>query len=124
MAKKKTESTARAWREDGGQPEIEGGLLVLRAESGDSIYPESGRFFNTGMTVEIPEGCVGLLTGDPELNRARGCHAAAEILQGRADVVIKLYNRGRGFVDIRSGDRIGQLVILPALHFGAEEQAE
>ena len=110
MTKKKAEITAKAWRKDGGQPEIEGGLLVLRAESDGTVYTENGRIFSTGVTLEIPKGGAALLTGDPTLHWERSCCAAPELLSGCAEIRVKLYNHGRNYVDIRKGELIAQVV--------------
>ena len=110
MTKKKAEITAKAWRKDGGQPEIEGGILLLRAESDGTVYTENGRIFHTGVTLEVPEGCTALLTGDPEMNWERSCCAATELLTGCSEIRVKLYNHGRNYVDIRKGELIARVV--------------
>ena len=110
MAKGTKGKRATAWRKDGGTPEIEDGILLLRAESDGTVYTGNGRIFHTGVTLEIPKGCAALLTGDPTLNWERSCCAEPELLSGCAEIRVKLYNHGRSYVDIHKGELIARVV--------------
>ena len=133
MAKKKTETTeeeqfpveepmesgdsqAGLVQQCGGEPEIVGGAVVLRAQSGGTVYAESGRLFATGVSVTIPEGYVAVVASDPVMCRDKGCVCSGVLLPGEGrDIVVKLYNQGTSSRDVQQGDAIGRLVIVPVL---------
>lgn len=103
-------------QQEGREPELVGRSVVLRAQSGGTVYAESGRLFATGVSVTIPEGYVAVLASDPIMCRDKGCVCSGVILPGEGEkITVKLYNRGRGDHDVQQGDAIGRLVIVPVL---------
>lgn len=110
------DSHAAPMQQEGREPELVGRAVVLRAQSGGTVYAESGRLFATGVSVTIPEGYVAVLASDPVMCRDKGCVCSGVLLPGEGEkITVKLYNRGRGNHDVQQGDAIGRLVIVPVL---------
>lgn len=69
---------------------------------------------NTGVHVEIPHGCVGLLMSKSGLNVKHGITSEGVIDCGyTGSIVAKLYNHGDKDVYLEAGDKITQLLIVP-----------
>ena len=106
---------------DGDQAE------VFRAHPGDAgIDLRSGESFTlamferrcvgTGVVVEVPEGCVGLLMPRSGLARDKGVTLlnTGVIDSGyRGEVGATLINLGSAPVTIERGERVCQLVVVP-----------
>ena len=76
----------------------------------------SNMCYGTGLAIEIPDGCVGLLFPRSSISKTnlRLCNSVGVIDSGyRGEVMLK-FDR-RGFIDdiYNVGDRVGQLMILP-----------
>lgn len=91
--------------------------LDLRAAENTLLFPGDRQALDTGVSVEIPDGYVGLVC-------ARSGNAAKlglGIVNGvgvidsgyRGPVNVLLINLGRDNVSINRGDRIAQLLIVP-----------
>ncbi len=82
------------------------------------IHPQSWVEIFTGLTLEIPPGWQAEVRGRSGL----AFHAGLSILHGvgtidsdyRGEVGVPLYNHGGVAYLVNSGDRIAQLVIMPA----------
>ena len=71
---------------------------------------------DTGVHVAIPEGYVGMLKSKSGLNVKFGITSEGVIDSGyTGSIVVKLYNHGTDFVEIKKGQKITQLVILPII---------
>lgn len=102
-----------------------GALAPTRAHKSDAgldlyspvwayITPGDSAVIDTGVHVEIPDGYVGMLKSKSGLNVHMGIQSEGVIDAGyTGSVVVKLYNHGNRAVEIRQGDKISQLVILP-----------
>lgn len=95
--------------------------LDLYAPEGTGIYtiaPCGGSItIDTGVHVEIPEGCVGFIKAKSGLNVKHGLTCTGVIdAHYTGSIAVKLYNHHACFrYDVRPGDKIAQLVILPCL---------
>ena len=70
--------------------------------------------FDTGVHIEIPEGFVGFLKSKSGLNVKNGITGEGVIDAGyTGSIVVKLYNNSGYPYEIKTGDKITQLVILP-----------
>lgn len=70
--------------------------------------------FKTGVHVEIPRGCAGLIVSKSGLNVNHGITSTGLIDEGYSgEIVVKLYNHGGYDYTIKKGDKISQLVIIP-----------
>ena len=83
----------------------------------DRIVPPRGwAVINTGVHVQIPRGTVGMLKSKSGLNVKHGITSEGVIDSGyTGSIVVKLYNNSDVLYQVKRGDRISQLVILPVL---------
>ena len=76
----------------------------------------SSQVFSTGTHIEIPEGCVGLVKSKSGLMVNHGI-----ITDGTIDahytgpIKVCLFNNGSCSYEVKAGDKIAQLVIVPCL---------
>lgn len=103
-----------AYLPDRAHPEDAG--LDIRAIEADKVLPGEGVVFRTGVHVEIPDGCCGLLVSKSGLNVAFGITSTGLIDQGyTGEILVKLYNHGPLPYTVSQGQKISQLVIIPCL---------
>ena len=71
---------------------------------------------DTGVHVEIPEGCVGLIKSKSGLNVNHGLTTDGVIdAHYTGSIAVKLYNHTSRPYRFNAGDKIAQLVIVPCL---------
>ena len=84
----------------------------------------------TGLSLEIPEGCVGLIYARSGLALKQGLAPANKVgvidSDYRGEVIIALYNHSAEERIVEHGDRIAQMVITPYVKaaFEAAEELE
>lgn len=89
----------------------------LRSPFDATIRPHSSITIDTGVHVEIPTGMVGMLKSKSGLNVNHGIVSEGVIDAGyTGSIRVKLYNHGPVPYDVRRGDKITQLVIMPVFH--------
>jgi dUTP pyrophosphatase len=92
------------------------------------LFPKEQRPIPTGFHVAIPSGYVGLVcprSGLAATNSVTVCNSPGVVdADYRGEVVVLLINHGAQTLDIKRGDRIGQLVVVPVAHAEALEVAE
>ena len=72
--------------------------------------------FDTGVHIEIPEGCVGFLKSKSGLNVKHGITSEGVIdARYTGSIVVKLYNNSGYEYRVKAGDKISQLVLLPII---------
>lgn len=77
--------------------------------------------FKTGVHVEIPHGCAGLIVSKSGLHIKHGITTTGLIDEGYSgEIVIRLFNDGYDDYEIHAGDKISQLVIIPVLNEAVE----
>ena len=85
----------------------------------ENIVIESGAsaFVPTGLSMEIPEGCAGLIYARSGLACKRGLAPANKVgvidSDYRGEFMVVLHNHGAQAQTISHGERIAQLVIAP-----------
>lgn len=81
----------------------------------DAIVPAKGSaIFDTGVHVEIPKWYAGVLKSKSGLNVKHGIISEGLIDSGyTGSIVAKLYNLGSKAYQVKRGDKITQLVIIP-----------
>ena len=95
--------------------------LDLYAPDGEGVYsisPCGGSVtIDTGVHMEIPEGYVGFIKAKSGLNVKHGLTCTGVIdSHYTGSIAVKLYNHHPCLrYDVRPGDKIAQLVILPCL---------
>ena len=79
------------------------------------IRPGETAFIPTGISVALPEGCVGLIYARSGLACKKGLAPANKVgvidADYRGEVGVILYNTGKDYFEINPGDRIAQLVL-------------
>lgn len=93
-----------------------------------TISPQSRLVFGTGIAVAIPQGHVGLLFGRSSLGVKLGLDPANAVgvidSDYRGEIKICLRNTSNVAAQVRQGDRIGQLVVVPVDTTQWEEATE
>lgn len=94
---------------------FDAGLDLYAMEDG-YIRCNQNRTFDTGVHIEIPEGYVGLVKSKSGLMCNHGI-----ITDGTIDahytgpIKVCLFNHGTSKYEVKKGDKIAQLVIVPCL---------
>lgn len=79
------------------------------------LHPVQHEMIDTGVHVAIPEGYVGLITSKSGL-MGKGITSRGTIdAPYRGSIKAVLYNHGEEGYQIKAGDKITQLVIVPCL---------
>lgn len=101
----------RAHREDAG--------LDLRTTTDIRLVPGERALINTGISVGIPAGYVGLVAPRSGLAHKHGItimNSPGVVDAGyHGDLFVNVVNHGSSAVTLRAGDRIAQLLIVPAV---------
>ena len=93
--------------------DVDAGLDIYAPHSA-VLLPRESISFLTGVHVELPRGTVGFLKSKSGLNVNHGLTSEGVIDEGyTGEIVVKLYNNGNRPYEIKFGDKISQLVILP-----------
>ena len=88
--------------------------LDIKAPFHFTLYPRRTKVINTGVHVQLPENCVGLLQSKSGLNIKDSILSTGVIDEGyTGEIKVKLYNHGDYPVEFNSGDKISQLIVLP-----------
>lgn len=95
--------------------------LDLFAPEGEGVYtisPCGGSVtIDTGVHVQIPEGCTGFIKAKSGLNVKHGLTCTGVIdSHYTGSIAVKIYNHHPCLrYDVKQGDKIAQLVILPCV---------
>lgn len=91
--------------------------LDLKAAENALLFPGDRQAVETGVSVEIPDGYVGLLCARSGNAARRGLgivNGVGVIDSGyRGPINVLLINHGRRNVEVSHGDHIAQLLIVP-----------
>lgn len=84
-----------------------------------TIAPGETVFVPTGIAMEVPGGCAGLIYGRSGLACKRGLAPANKVgvidSDYRGEIIVALHNHGAVPQTVESGERIAQMVITPVL---------
>ena len=84
-----------------------------------TIAPGETAFVPTGIAMEVPENCAGLIYARSGLACKRGLAPANKVgvvdSDYRGEVTVALHNHGAVAQTIENGDRIAQMLITPVL---------
>lgn len=95
--------------------------LDIRARDGQIVPAKESAVFFTGVHVEIPHGCAGILISKSGLNVRHGIVSDGLIDEGyTGEIVVKLHNLGGRDYRVEPGDKISQLVIVPVRYEDVE----
>ena len=93
-----------------------------------TIRPGETVFIPTGIALEVPEGCAGLVYARSGLACKRGLAPANKVgvvdSDYRGECFIALHNDAEEPRTVRTGERIAQLILLPYLPIEFDEVAD
>ena len=111
-----------------GSGEAAGADLYACLEESVTIQPGETVFIPTGIALEVPKGCAGLVYARSSLGTKRGLAPANKVgvvdSDYRGEIKVVLLNHGKEMQTINHGDRIAQFLITPVLTPAYEEVAE
>ena len=111
-----------------GSAEAAGADLYACLEEAVTIGAGETVFIPTGLAMEIPKGCAGLIYARSSLGTKRGLAPANKVgvidSDYRGEIAVALHNHGKAEQTVFPGDRIAQLVITPVLTPAYEEAEE
>lgn len=93
-----------------------------------TVAPGESVWISTGIALEIPKGCAGLIYARSGLACKKGLAPANKVgvidSDYRGEVVVVLHNHSNQSRTVEHGERIAQLVITPVLPLPYEEVNE
>ena len=102
-----------------GTPYAAGADLYACLESPVTIQPGQAAWISTGIAMEVPEGCAGLIYARSGMACKRGVAPANKVgvvdSDYRGPITVVLYNHGNEPQTICHGERIAQMIITPVL---------
>ncbi len=102
-----------------GSAEAAGADLYACLEAPVTIAPGENAWIPTGLAMEIPRGCAGLIYARSGLACKKGLAPANKVgvidSDYRGPVTVVLHNHGSESQTISHGERIAQMVIAPVL---------
>ena len=111
-----------------GSLEAAGADLYACLEQPVTIAPGETGWIPTGIALEVPKGCAGLIYARSGLACKKGLAPANKVgvidSDYRGQVVVVLHNHGTKTQIVEHGERIAQLVITPVLTPVYEEVKE
>ena len=111
-----------------GTQEAAGADLYACLNEAVTIEPGASAWISTGLAMEIPKGCAGLIYARSGSACKRGLAPANKVgvidSDYRGEVVVVLHNHGSQPQTVEPGERIAQLVITPVLTPAYEEVKE
>lgn len=108
-----------------GSAEAAGADLYACLENPVTIAPGQTVFIPTGIALEVPKGCAGLVYARSGMACKRGLAPANKVgvvdSDYRGEFMIVLHNHGSEPQTVSHGERVAQLVITPVLTPGFVE---
>lgn len=96
-----------------------GADLYACLEEAVTILPGETAFIPTGIAIEVPEGCAGLVYARSGLACKKGLAPANKVgvidSDYRGEILVALHNHGGEARTIENGERIAQMLITPVL---------
>lgn len=111
-----------------GSAEAAGADLYACLDAEVTVAPGQSVFIPTGLSMEIPKGCAGLIYARSGIACKRGLAPANKVgvidSDYRGEFIVVLHNHGKEPQTVYHGERIAQLVITPVLIPVYEEVSE
>ena len=102
-----------------GTASAAGADLYAWLEEAIAIEPGKTAFIPTGIALEVPEGCAGLIYARSGLSCKRGLAPANKVgvvdADYRGEIFVPMHNHGTQVQTIEPGERIAQMIITPFL---------
>lgn len=111
-----------------GSAESAGADLYACLDEPITIEPGETAWIPTGIALEVPKGCAGLVYARSSLGAKRGLAPANKVgvidSDYRGEIRVVLLNHGKTAQTITYGERIAQFLITPVLTPAYEEVQE
>ena len=111
-----------------GSVEAAGADLYACLDETVTILPGASAWIPTGIAMEVPVGCAGLIYARSGMACKRGLAPANKVgvidSDYRGQVVVVLHNHGTEAQTVSNGERIAQMVITPVISWPYTEVAE
>ncbi len=111
-----------------GSPEAAGADLYACLEQELTIGPGETAWVPTGIAMEVPVSCAGLIYARSGMACKRGLAPANKVgvidSDYRGEIIVVLHNHGKESQTVTHGERIAQMVITPVLTPGFTEVDE
>ena len=102
-----------------GSAEAAGADLYACIGQPVTIEPGKTVFIPTGIALEVPRGCAGLIYARSGMACKRGLAPANKVgvvdSDYRGEIMVALYNHGTEAQTVENGERIAQFIITPVL---------
>ena len=102
-----------------GSPEAAGADLYACLDAPIIIEPGQSAFISTGIALEVPKGCAGLVYARSGMACKRGLAPANKVgvvdSDYRGEITVVLHNHAAQPQTVENGERIAQFVITPVL---------
>lgn len=102
-----------------GSAEAAGADLYACMEEAVTVLPGEVAWVSTGIALEVPRGCAGLIYARSSLGTKRGLAPANKVgvidSDYRGEIKVVLLNHSNEPQTVSPGERIAQLVITPVL---------
>ena len=111
-----------------GSAEAAGADLYACLEAEVTIQPGEVYWVPTGIALEVPKGCAGLVYARSSMGAKRGLAPANKVgvvdSDYRGEIKVVLLNHSRQPQTLQPGERVAQFIITPVLQPAYEEAAE
>ena len=111
-----------------GSLEAAGADLYACLQEAVTIQPGETRLIPTGIALEVPKGCAGLIYARSGIAVKRGLAPANKVgvidSDYRGEILVALLNHGSCDQVVENGERIAQFIITPVLQPAYEEVEE
>lgn len=102
-----------------GSAEAAGADLYACLTESVTIEPHTTAFIPTGIALEVPRGCAGLIYARSGMACKRGLAPANKVgvvdSDYRGEILVALHNHGTAAQTVEPGERVAQFVITPVL---------
>ena len=102
-----------------GSAEAAGADLYACLEQAVTIAPGETAWIPTGIALEVPKGCAGLVYARSSLGAKRGLAPANKVgvidSDYRGEIRVVLLNHGKVPQTVENGERVAQFLITPVL---------
>lgn len=111
-----------------GSAEAAGADLYACLEQPVTIQPGETAWIPTGLALEVPKGCAGLIYARSSMGVKRGLAPANKVgvidSDYRGEIRVVLLNHGKVPQTVEHGERVAQMLITPVLTPAYKEVAE
>lgn len=102
-----------------GSAEAAGADLYACLEAPVTIQPGETAWIPTGIAIEVPKGCAGLIYARSSMGAKRGLAPANKVgvidSDYRGEIRVVLLNHGKQEQTVNPGERVAQLLITPVI---------